>query len=75
MDKWDRDNLNFLLKLTPEEFEQFMNDSSDDDLAYALELVQREKVSVLTLIEELRDSISDEMDLSEAQAALAKFRL
>ena len=75
MDNWDQNNLNFLMSLTPEEFEQFMNDSSEDDLAYALELVQREKVSVLNLIEELHDSMSTEMDLSEAQSVLDRFRL
>ena len=75
MDNWDQNNLNFLMSLTSEEFEQFMNDSSEDDLAYALELVQREKVSVLNLIEELHDSMSTEMDLSEAQSVLARFRL
>jgi predicted house-cleaning noncanonical NTP pyrophosphatase (MazG superfamily) len=75
MNNWDQNNLNFLMSLTSEEFEQFMNDSSEDDLAYALELVQREKVSVLNLIEELHDSMSTEIDLSEAQAVLARFRL
>lgn len=75
MDNWDQNNLNFLMSLTSEEFEQFMNDSSEDDLAYALELVQREKISVLNLIEELHDSMSTEMDLSEAQSVLARFRL
>ena len=53
-----------------------MNDSDDDDLAYALELVQREKSAVLSKMEELIDIVAnDNMDLSEAQSVLAKFRL
>lgn len=76
MNDWDQNNLNFLLSLTPEEFEQFMNDSDEDDLAYALELVQREKSAVLSKMEELVDIVVNEnMDLSEAQSVLAKFRL
>lgn len=76
MNDWDQNNLNFLLSLTQDEFEQFMNDSSDDDLAYALELVQREKSTVLNKMEELIDIVAnDNMDLTEAQSVLAKFRL
>lgn len=76
MNDWDQNNLNFLMSLSPEELEQFMNDSDDDDLAYALELVQREKSAVLSKMEELIDIVAnDNMDLSEAQSVLAKFRL
>lgn len=76
MNDWDQNNLNFLLSLTPEEFEQFMNDSDEDDLAYALELVQREKSTVLNKMEELIETVVNEnMDLTEAQSVLAKFRL
>jgi len=76
MNNWDQNNLNFLMSLTAEELEQFMNDSDEDDLAYALELVQREKSTVLNKIEELLDVVSnDNIDLSEAQSVLSKFRL
>ena len=77
MNDWDRNNLNFLLSLNDQEFEQFMAESDDDDIAYALELVQREKTEAILRLEELQDTLLKEAgsNLSEAQAVLAKFRL
>ena len=75
MDKWDRDNLNFLLNVDDETFEEFMSQSSDDDIDYAIELIQTHKAELMTRELELRDELADENGLDEAQAVLAKFRL
>ena len=75
MDKWDRDNLNFLLNVDDETFEEFMLQSSDDDIDYAIELIQTHKAELMTRELELRDELADENGLDEAQAVLAKFRL
>ena len=75
MDKWDRDNLNFLLNVDDETFEEFMSQSSEDDIDYAIELIQTHKAELMTRELELRDELADENGLDEAQAVLAKFRL
>ena len=77
MDKWDRDNLKFLLNASDEEFQQFLLDSSDDDIEYAIELIQPRKAETLVELEQVRDHMfaEDNIDLSEAQSVLARFRL
>ena len=75
MNDWDRSNLNFLLNIDDETFEDFMLQSSDDDIDYAIELIQTHKAELMTRELELRDELADETGLDEAQAVLAKFRL
>ena len=75
MNKWDRDNLNFLLSIDDETFEDFMSQSSDDDIDYAIELIQTHKAELMTQELELHDELAEEHGLDEAQAVLAKFRL
>jgi hypothetical protein len=75
MDKWDRDNLNFLLTVDEATFEEFMAQSSDDDIQYAIELIQTHKAELLTRQIELEDALVEETGLDEAQAVLARFRL
>ena len=75
MDKWDRDNLNFLLSVDEDTFEEFMAQSSEDDIQYAIELIQTHKAELLTRQIELEDALVEETGLDEAQAVLARFRL
>ena len=37
MNDWDRNNFNYLMSLTEEEFDEFMESMPDDDVDYALE--------------------------------------
>lgn len=75
MDKWDRDNLNFLLNVDDETFDDFVAQSSADDIDYAIELIQTHRAELMTRELELEDELADETGLDEAQAVLAKFRL
>jgi len=77
MNDWDRNNINYLMGLSEEEFDDFMASMSDDDVQYAIELIQILKAETALLAEELRDVYYQEegMDLSQARAVLAKFRL
>ena len=65
MNEWDRDNLNFILKSNEAEFYEWMQTVSNDDVAYALELLSRHK-SELTVAEmELQES-TEQLDCSQA---------
>ena len=75
MNDWDRNNLEFLLKSSPETLKQFLLESDQDNLRYAMELL-------LTAMEEAieyqidSDSESNPGDLyPEANKVLQKFRL
>jgi len=77
MNDWDKNNLNYLMSLSEEEFDEFMATVPDDDIQYAIELIQTRQAENLVELEELRDIVFKEngMDLSQAQAVLARFRL
>jgi len=75
MDKWDRDNLNFLLNVDEDTFDEFMAQSSEDDIQYAIELIQTHKAELLTRQLELEDALVEETGLDEARAVLNRFRL
>ena len=77
MDKWDRDNLEFLLSVDEATFDDFMAQSSEDDIQYAIELIQTHKAELLARQLELEDALNEEegIDLSAAQSVLARFRL
>ncbi len=77
MNNWDRNNLNYLMSLSEEEFEEFLATMPDDDIEYAIELIQTRRAENLVELEELRDIVfkEDGMDLTQAQTLLARFRL
>lgn len=74
MNEWDRGNLNFILNSSESELEDFYSWATDDDLVYALELIQMAKAELMVKEIELQDSDADE-DLSLAKAYLERFRL
>lgn len=77
MNKWDRNNLDYLMSLSEEEFDEFMASVPDEDIEYAIELIQTRRAENLVELEELRDIVfkEDGMDLSQAQTVLARFQL
>ena len=75
MDRWDRNNLNFLLSVDEDTFDEFMAQSSDDDIQYAIELIQTHKAELMTRQMELEDALAEETGLDDARAVLNRFRL
>ncbi len=77
MDEFDRINLNFLLSVDDQGFQDFLAESDDDDIEYAIELIQTYKAQVMTQQLELEELVDEEhgLDLSDAQAVLTRFRL
>lgn len=77
MNPWDLDNLRFLMNIKQNEFDEWMEQASEDDIDYALELIKCARseltVQLMDAEEELQEC--DGMDLSEAQKVLAKFVL
>lgn len=71
MNDWDRNNLNFIMSLDDHAFDQWVISLSDDDQAYALELIRRGRLEIMEQEQELLDT----SDLTLARQALAQFRL
>lgn len=74
MNNWDKENLNFILNSDDADMEDFLSWASDEDLRYALELIQIAKNELAMQEIEMLENKAVE-DLSQAQAVLERFRL
>ena len=74
MNNWDKGNLDFILNSTDEDMEDFLSWASDEDLRYALELIQIAKNELAIQEIEMLETEANE-DFSQAQAVLKRFRL
>jgi len=74
MNNWDKENLDFILNSTNADMEDFLSWASDEDLRYALELIQLAKAELSVQEIEMLETEADE-DFSQAQAVLERFRL
>ena len=66
----DKNNLDFLLNSSSESISVWYDQASEDDIQYAVELMNRAALE----FELLTDPVP-QVDLTEANAVLAKFRL
>lgn len=74
MNEWDRDNLNFIMNISPETLRDFLSIMSPDDVAYAFELIKTAKAEML--VEQMEfDEVNSHIELSDAGTVLSKFTL
>jgi hypothetical protein len=57
MNGWDSDNLQFLLTLGTQEFDEWMEQADSDDIDYALQLIRQRRTEIAV----------EEMDLIDAE--------
>ena len=72
MNKWDNDNLVWMLTCSESEFSEWCNQASNDDIAYALELMGARKATLALYEAELMDDVTN---LQQAKEVLDRFRL
>ena len=72
MNDHDRGNLNFLLNITSEVFDDWMDQADIDDIDYALELLAMHKSELVVGMLELKDNVED---TTQANEILKKFML
>lgn len=70
MNDHDRQNFNFLMGLNEEEFESFFSEMPEDDIQYAIELIQQARTELMVYEQELLDSSVEEFN--EAREVLAR---
>jgi len=74
MNDRDRNNVNFIMNLSTEDFDSWSLELSDDNLQYALELLRQARLENLMQEQELMDAL-EESDFVEANSVLKKFML
>jgi hypothetical protein len=72
MNDWDRNNLHFIMSLTPEQFDEWYSSISQDDVEYAIEIIRQARSETVVKMAEIFD---DAEDLSLARSVLANFTL
>jgi hypothetical protein len=76
MNEWDKDNLSFLMNISPELLKDFLKVMDADDVVYAMQLLRSAKAEILVEAIEY-DEIFNQHDeeFPEANAVLNKFIL
>lgn len=74
MNKHDQDNVNYIMSLDDKQFEAWADSATDDDIKYALEILQTARLEKAMQEHEFLDNLQD-YDLDEARAVLQKFML
>ena len=77
MNEYDRNNLNFILTLnTQEDWENWAESLSEDDLRYALELVKTAQAESVVQMLELQEAMQaeDGLDCSEAMSFINRVK-
>jgi hypothetical protein len=72
MNNYDRRNLEFILSMTPDQMLEFFEDMPQDDILYAIEIIQLAKCEAI--IKKLEIIESAETDYSEARAVLERIQ-
>ena len=75
MNKHDQDNVNFIMSLNDEQFEAWAEDATDDDIKYALEILQTARTERMVQEQNLMEVELGQSTFDEARAVLQKFRL
>ena len=74
MNNWDKNNLQFILSLDENQFDEWYSSISDDDADYAMELLKAARAEVAMQIAELYDNTVED-NLSDAKEVLGRFTL
>lgn len=71
MNPYDLNNLNYIMSLTDDEFDEWMMTIGDDDISYAIELIQLRRAE---LNSEAMDIMDDITDFTEANSVINRIK-
>lgn len=72
MNDHDLNNIRYIMSLDEHQFDEWMSKVGDDDINYAIEIIQARRIELMMEEALLNDEVED---LSEAQKVLTKFTL
>jgi len=79
MNEWDKDNLMFIMKSDYKTFKAWMEQATDDDINYALQLIaefkKEQAMMSATIKERVGAHYPEVTDFTQAKQVLEKFRL
>lgn len=75
MNDYDRNNLNYIMGLDNEQFDAWAQEMPDDDIRYAIEIIQAARLELLEQEHALMEADLEESAFDEARSVLQKFRL
>lgn len=67
MNDWDKDNLRFLMNISGRAFDEWAAQADDDDIKYAMELIQQARLEISLQTAAIFDEVED---LTEARVLL-----
>jgi hypothetical protein len=71
MNPYDLNNFNYIMSLTDDEFDEWMMTIGDDDISYAIELIQLRRAE---LDSEAMDIMDDITDFTEANSVINRIK-
>jgi hypothetical protein len=71
MNPYDLNNLNYIMSLTDDEFDEWMMTIGDDDISYAIELIQLRRAE---LDSEAMNIMDDITDFTEANSVINRIK-
>ena len=74
MNPYDFKNYEYIMSLSEEQYDEFLNEASDEDLQYLQELIDQRKEELNLSILEYEDKLAT-LDVSLAASVLRKFML
>ena len=74
MNDYDKNNYDYIMHLSEDEYDEFLETASEDDLNYLQELMDQKKVELQMNIHEFEDKLAS-LDTSMAMELLRKFML
>ncbi len=72
MNDYDKNNYEYVMSLSEDEYDMFLETASEDDLNYLQELMDQKKVDLQMSIHEYEDKLSS-LDTSLAMDVLKKY--
>jgi hypothetical protein len=70
MNQYDRRNLDFIMSMTPDQVLEFFEQMPEDDIRYAIELIQMAKTEVM--IKSIKRIDNEPTDCAQARELLAR---
>ncbi len=74
MNDYDKNNYDYVMSLSEEDYDEFLESASEDDLNYLQELMDQKKVELQMNIHEFEDKLAS-LDVTMAMDVLRKFML
>ena len=72
MNDYDKNNYEYVMSLSEDEYDMFLETASEDDLSYLQELMDQKKVELQMSIHEYEDKLAS-LDTSLAMDVLKKY--